>query len=116
MHKFTETVILVSSVDNPTATHYITTLEDYITGHHHRTMGALQYVVSLLSIGKIRITSKARTDRLQLANRRDLISRIEALGILEDYLLTLDRSAALRFAVDATQKIFLHTPVQEDEA
>jgi len=112
MHKFSEIVVTVTSVDDPAKTQFVTTLQGYIGKYHHDSVESLQYIVSLLSFGKIRITSENRTDRLQLANKKDLVSRDVALAILEEYLLTLDKCMVARFAVDATQKIFLHTPIQ----
>jgi hypothetical protein len=71
----------------------------------------LGVVVQLLTVGKIRLDFREYNERLELENAADVLSRPEAMHLIEAYLAAIRQGEAdPTEGLDVTQKIIIQAP------
>jgi len=107
MISFSDIYITVYNITNVEKTVYTISLQQYISNIGNQSVDTLQYLLALLSDGKVRLHQNGQIERLSLVNKNHKVSRAIAIEMMENYLQSLDKTDVIKFVVDATQKIFL---------
>ena len=86
-------------------------MDEYIFKMGCSSAHTLGVVVQLLTVGKIRLDFREHSERLQLENASDVLSRAEAMQQTEAYLASMrDGVSEPADGLDATQKIIIQAP------
>jgi hypothetical protein len=86
-------------------------MDEYIFKMGCTSAHTLGVVVQLLTVGKIRLDFREHSERLQLENASDVLSRAEAMQQTEAYLASMrDGVSEPADGLDATQKIIIQAP------
>ena len=64
-------------------------------------------IIQLLTHGKVRVDFRDSTERLQLANKQDIMSRLEAVMVFDHWLA---ENRARPDALESTRKLVLQSP------
>lgn len=74
-------------------------------------MHTLGVVVQLLTVGKVRLDFREYNERLQLADKADIMARPDAVLLVENYIAGMARTdTAIVPDYDLTQKIIIQAP------
>jgi hypothetical protein len=86
-------------------------MDEYVFKMGCSSAHTLGVVVQLLTVGKIRLDFREHSERLQLENASDILSRAEAMQQTEAYLASMrDGVSEPADGLDATQKIIIQAP------
>jgi hypothetical protein len=85
-------------------------MEEYVRRLGYSSAHTLGVVVQLLTVGKIRLDFKDYTERLQLKSPQDLMTRGEAMVLVERHLSQFETHADLLPDDGFTQKIIIQPP------
>ena len=86
-------------------------MDEYIFKMGCTSAHTLGVMVQLLTAGKIRLYFREHSERLQLENPADVLSRPEAMELTEAYLATMRQGVSEPSdGLDATQKVIIQAP------
>jgi hypothetical protein len=86
-------------------------IDEYITRMGYTSVHTLGVVVQLLTVGKVRLDFREYTERLQLAEKADIMARSDAVLLVENYIAGMAKTeTAVVPDYDLTQKIIIQTP------
>lgn len=87
-------------------------IDEYIMRLGCTNAYTLGILVQLLTVGKVRVDFREYNERLQLAERSDLMNRAEAVQMLDSYIAALGKKDAedAPAEYEMTQKIIVQPP------
>ena len=86
-------------------------IDEYIIRMGYTSVHTLGVVVQLLTVGKVRLDFREYNERLQLEDRAAVMSRSDAVLLVENYIAGMVSSdTALLPDYDLTQKIIIQAP------
>jgi hypothetical protein len=84
-----------------------TKLDEYILKVGHSNTNVMSLVVQLLTIGKVRLDFRDYTERLELLNLSDIMSRPQAAEVFDQHLASGNKNDDVSMM---TQKIVIQPP------
>jgi hypothetical protein len=84
-----------------------TKIDEYILKVGHSNTNVMSLVVQLLTIGKVRLDFRDYTERLELLNLSDIMSRPQAAAVFDHHLATGNKNDEVSLM---TQKIVIQPP------
>jgi hypothetical protein len=86
-------------------------IDEYVVKLGYSSAHTLGVIVQLLTVGKIRLDFREYSERLQLENPADVLSRPEAMHLTETYLVAMRQGAEdPTGGLDVTQKVIIQAP------
>jgi hypothetical protein len=86
-------------------------IDEYIIRMGYTSVHTLGVVVQLLTVGKVRLDFREYNERLQLADKADIMARSDAVLLVENYIAGMARTdTAIVPDYDLTQKIIIQAP------
>jgi hypothetical protein len=84
-----------------------TKIDEYILKVGHSNTNVMSLVVQLLTIGKVRLDFRDYTERLELLNLSDIMSRPQAAAVFDQHLASANKNDDVSMM---TQKIVIQPP------
>ena len=84
-----------------------TKIDEYILKVGHSNTNVMSLVVQLLTIGKVRLDFRDYTERLELLNLSDIMSRPQAAAVFDQHLASGNKNDDVSMM---TQKIVIQPP------
>ena len=86
-------------------------IDEYIIRMGYTSVHTLGVVVQLLTVGKVRLDFREYTERLQLADKTDMMTRSDAVLLVENYIAGMAKTDTTTVPdYDLTQKIIIQAP------
>jgi hypothetical protein len=86
-------------------------IDEYILRMGYTSVHTLGVVVQLLTVGKVRLDFREYSERLQLADKADIMNRADAVLLVENYIASMAKTdTAMAPDYDLTQKIIIQAP------
>lgn len=85
-------------------------IEEYIFRIGCSNAHTLGMIVQLLTVGKVRVDFREYHERLQLVTKADILSRTDAIPLVEGLLEELRKTISNPQETDLTQKIIMQPP------
>jgi hypothetical protein len=84
-----------------------TKIDEYILKVGHSNTNVMSLVVQLLTIGKVRLDFRDYTERLELLNLSEIMSRPQAAAVFDQHLASANKNDDVSLM---TQKIVIQPP------
>ena len=86
-------------------------IDEYILRMGYTSVHTLGVVVQLLTVGKVRLDFREYSERLQLADKANIMNRADAVLLVENYIASMAKTeTAMTPDYDLTQKIIIQAP------
>lgn len=82
-------------------------IDEFILKVGHSSTHVMSVVVQLLTVGKVRLDFRDYTERLELLNASEIMSRTQAAAVFDHYLATANKDDEVSLL---TQKIVIQPP------
>lgn len=86
-------------------------MDEYIFKLGCSSAHTLGVMVQLLTVGKIRLDFREYSERLELVNPADMMTRPQAMALIESYLAAMRQGEThAEGGLDLTQKVIIQSP------
>ncbi len=85
-------------------------IDEYVLKLGYSNAHVLGVLVQLLTGGKVRVDFRDYTERLQLLNADDMMTRADAVALFDEHMQTLSNSGGGDDGINVTQKIVVQMP------
>lgn len=82
-------------------------IDEFILKVGHSSTHVMSVVVQLLTVGKVRLDFRDYTERLELLNASEIMTRTQAASVFDHYLATANKDEDVSLM---TQKIVIQPP------
>jgi hypothetical protein len=85
-------------------------IDEYVLKLGYSNAHVLGVLVQLLTGGKVRVDFRDYTERLQLHDADDMMTRADAVALFDEHMQTLNKSGGGDEGINVTQKIVVQMP------
>lgn len=85
-------------------------INEYVLKLGYSNAHVLGVLVQLLTGGKVRVDFRDYTERLQLVDTEDMMTRADAVALFDEHMQTLNKSGGGDDGINVTQKIVVQMP------